>query len=51
MDIITVVSKKFQRGSKKMMMKLKVAAKVNVIWMTTAYVNNLHSTNRNGLLN
>jgi hypothetical protein len=51
MDIITLVSKKFPRRSKKMMMKLIVAATGNVIWMTTAYVNNLHSTDRNGLLN
>jgi hypothetical protein len=51
MDIITVVSKKFRRRSKKMMMKLKAAATSYVTWMTTAYVNNLHSTDRNGLLN
>jgi len=51
MDIITVVSKKFRRRSKKMMMNLMVAATGNVTWMTTAYVNNLHSTDRNGLLN
>jgi hypothetical protein len=34
-----------------MMMKLMVAATGNATWMTTAYVNNLHSTDRNGLLN
>ena len=34
-----------------MMMNLMVAATGNVTWMTTAYVNNLHSTDRNGLLN
>jgi hypothetical protein len=51
MDIITVVSKKFRRRSKKMMMKLKAAVTSNVTWITTAYVNDLHSTNGNGLLN
>lgn len=51
MDIITVVSKKFRRRSKKMMMKLMVAITDKAIWMTTAYVNKLHSTDRNGLLN
>lgn len=50
-DIITVVSKKFLRRSKKMMMKLTAAATGNVTWTTTAYVNNLHSTDGNGLLN
>jgi hypothetical protein len=34
-----------------MMMNLMVAATGNAIWMTTAYVNKLHSTDRNGLLN
>jgi hypothetical protein len=51
MDIITVVSKKFRRRSKKMMMKLMVTATGKVTWMKTAYVNNLHSTDGNGLLN
>lgn len=51
MDIITVVSKKFRRRSKKMMIKLMAAITRNAIWMTTAYVNILHSTDRNGLLN
>lgn len=51
MDIITVVSKKFRRRSKKMMIKLMAAITGNAVWMTTAYVNKLHSTDRNGLLN
>lgn len=34
-----------------MMKNLMVAITGNAIWMTTAYVNNLHSTDRNGLLN
>jgi hypothetical protein len=34
-----------------MMMKLMVAATGIAVWMTTAYVNDLHSTDRNGLLN
>lgn len=50
-DIITVVSKKFRRRSKKMMMKLKVAINGTAIAITTGYLNNLRSTDRNGLLN
>lgn len=34
-----------------MMLKLTAAATSNVTWMTTAYVNNLHSTDGNGFLN
>jgi hypothetical protein len=48
MDIITVVSKKFRRRSKKMMMTLMTAINATV---ATGYLNNLHSTDRNGLLN
>lgn len=39
MDIITVVSKKFLRRSKKMMMRLMAVTTGNVIWMTTAHEN------------
>lgn len=33
-----------------MMIKLMAAITGNAVWMTTAYLNKLHSTDRNGLL-